>query len=251
MAEKLDKSLYTKEQVKKILEQRRRKKEIERVQNEAVTNVQTVPKPLAHPNRTESAHYAFVLGNGTSRQTIDPMLLKAYGKIYGCNALYREFEPDYLVAVDVKMINEINTSGYQNTHAVWTNPNKAYKNYKNFNYFSPNKGWSSGPSALWFATQHTPLYKKIFILGFDYKGLEDGKIVNNIYAGTPNYKKTTDGATYYGNWLKQTAAVIKENTKIQFYRVILPDNFIPPELNKFSNLQHIYIEDFKKMFNIY
>ena len=197
---------------------------------------------------TFKSHVAFVLGNGTSRKSIDPNALIEYGKIYGCNALYRTFNPDYLIAVDSKMILEIHKSGYQNNNEVWTNPNRSYTNIKNINYFNPSKGWSSGPTALWLATQHK--YEKIFILGFDYKGLQDGKKLNNMYADTKNYKKSTDSATFFGNWLRQTVSVVKENQNIQFYRVITSDNYIPQELNNFNNLKHMYVEDFKKMFNI-
>jgi hypothetical protein len=69
---------------------------------------------------------AFVLGNGTSRKSIN-LNLKSKGTVYGCNAVYREFEPDYLIAVDVKMILEINKAGYQHNHQVWTTQNKAYQ----------------------------------------------------------------------------------------------------------------------------
>ena len=55
---------------------------------------------------------AFVLGNGTSRKIINPVDLRPYGKIYGCNALFRTFAPDYLVAVDTKMVIEIQQAGY-------------------------------------------------------------------------------------------------------------------------------------------
>ena len=47
---------------------------------------------------------AFVLGNGTSRTSIDHTQLKLKGTVYGCNALYREFDPDFLIAVDAKNI---------------------------------------------------------------------------------------------------------------------------------------------------
>ena len=69
---------------------------------------------------------AFVLGNGTSRKSIDLNQLKEHGTVYGCNALYREFNPDYLVAVDAKMVIEINNNKYQHNHEVWTNPNRTY-----------------------------------------------------------------------------------------------------------------------------
>ena len=82
---------------------------------------------------------AFVLGNGNSRKDIDLSHLHKFGKIYGCNALYREYRPDYLVAVDVKMILEINEHKFQMENQVWTNPNKQYRGFEGFNYFQPSK----------------------------------------------------------------------------------------------------------------
>jgi hypothetical protein len=191
---------------------------------------------------------AFVLGNGTSRKDINPQELKQNGTVYGCNALYREFDPDYLIAVDVKMVNEINTEGYQNKHTVWTNYNRTYKDYKNFNYFEKSKGWSSGPTALWLASQHE--HREIYILGFDYQGLKNGKMLNNLYADTKNYKKSNETATFYGNWLRQTEQVIKENQHIKYIRVIASDNFEPKQLNNFRNFKTIFIEDLARIFNL-
>jgi len=178
---------------------------------------------------------AFILGNGTSRKTINPVSVLNAGKVYGCNAQYREFAPHYLIAVDAKMVNEIVNSGYNTEHSVWTNPNRGIKIKKDINIFNPHKGWSSGPTALWLASTHN--YSKIYILGFDYKGL-DGKL-NNVYADTANYKTSSDKATYYGNWLNQTIKVISEFKHIQYHRVINEGDFIPPRLEKISNLRHI------------
>ena len=189
---------------------------------------------------------AFVLGNGTSRKGIDPNQLKSFGKIYGCNALYREFEPDYLIAVDTKMVLEINKSGYQHSHEVWTNRNKAFNNFSNINFFPSSKGWSSGPTALHMASDHN--FDLIYILGFDYQGL--GKYVNNIYSDTFNYKKSHDKATYFGNWLKQTTTTIQRFPKKRYIRVIENDGFVPKELSKLPNLEHIDIENFKEKFSI-
>lgn len=233
---KIDKSLYSKEQWHKIRQQRRNEKRL---------------KTLSKTNNIEnlsSNDIAFVIGNGVSRLPIDLEQLKSIGKVYACNAVYRTFQPDYLVAVDVKMVLEINKAGFQHKNQVWTNPNKSYERIKNLNFFSPSKGWSSGPTALWLATQHQ--YKKIYILGFDFRGTKEGRMFNNIYADTANYKKSTDSATFFGNWMRQTTSVIKENTNIEYKRVIAPDNYCPEELNKFNNLETIFIEDFQKMFNL-
>jgi hypothetical protein len=241
---KIDKSQFTKSEWHQIREQRRKQKKQVKSVNSSEFNEKPLPKKPTYVNHKT----AFVLGNGTSRSRINPADIRKYGPIYGCNALYREYAPDYLVAVDVKMILEISKAGYQNQNTVWTNPNKSFSKISNLNYFQPSKGWSSGPTALYLACQHG--YKKIYILGFDYKGLENGKKVNNIYAGTWNYKRSSDGATYYGNWLKQTKKVISEYSNIQFVRVIQSDNFCPEELNNLTNLKHMKYEDFKKIFNL-
>lgn len=178
---------------------------------------------------------AFVLGNGRSRLNADLTVLKQHGTVFGCNALYREFDPDYLIAVDVKMVNEIIAAGYHKTHSVWTNPNKGVSTKNNINLFSPHKGWSSGPTALWMAAQKG--FKKIYILGFDYQGVESK--FNNVYADTFNYKKSTDSATFHGNWLSQTDRVVKEHKSTKFYRVNEEGGYLPSQLTNHPNLEHI------------
>lgn len=194
--------------------------------------------------QNQQSNRAFVLGNGKSRLVVDAKKLKLAGSIFACNAVYREFDPDYLIAVDVKMINEIVDSGYHNDHEVWTNPNKAIHSVPNLNFFNPHRGWSSGPTALLLSAQKG--YTEIFILGFDYEGI-NGK-VNNVYADSKNYRSSKEPATYYGNWLNQTYGVIKEFSNIKFYRVIPAGGFIPEKLTTLPNLQHITFERFKKDF---
>ena len=190
---------------------------------------------------------AFVIGNGLSRKTIPLEPLRKHGKIYGCNALYRDFDPDYLIAVDVKMILELNEARYQHKVPVWTNSNKSYQNMSGLNFFNPSKGWSSGPTALWLASEHNN--NEIYILGFDYAGIGEGhQQVNNLYAGTKNYKRVDEKATYYGNWLKQTVSTIQKNQEKRYIRVIEENNIVPRELQSLTNLQHITVSEFNRKF---
>ena len=53
----------------------------------------------------------FILGNGQSRLGLNLKKLKEYGKVYGCNAIYRDFEPDVLVGVDQGIMHEMYHSG--------------------------------------------------------------------------------------------------------------------------------------------
>jgi len=55
---------------------------------------------------------AFILGNGPSRSTDIQWLNNLKGDTYGCNAIYRDFEPDFLVASDWEMMLEIINSTY-------------------------------------------------------------------------------------------------------------------------------------------
>ena len=78
----------------------------------------------------------FIIGNGESRKGLDLDSLREKGKIYGCNALYRDFTPDVLVVVDESMMFEIVTSGYQKFHQCY---------FKNWNlleefYYEPSIG---------------------------------------------------------------------------------------------------------------
>ena len=226
-------------------EQRKARKNLAKAKKQQTTATTTLPVITESPT---SNKIAFVIGNGTSRNPIALPSLRPFGKIYGCNALYRDFIPDYLVAVDTKMVLELNKAGVQHQVETWTNPNRAYSEMHGFNFFQPSKGWSSGPTALWLASQHGP--KQIFILGFDYTGKDGGNHFNNIYADSDNYKKTIDGATYHGNWLKQTATTIKEHPRINYTRVIAKDNYCPEELNILSNYSTMDIEHFLKIFSI-
>lgn len=213
--------------------------------------VETLPIQLEQgfvDNTTKKV--AFVLGNGTSRADIDPTELKKYGKIYGCNALYRTFAPDYLIAVDTKMIKEITQAGYHNNHEVWTNPNRYTREISNLMLFNPNLGWSSGPSALNLASGHG--YDTIYILGFDYVGIgNNNELVNNVYAGTQNYKQVNEKATYFGNWQRQTANCIKKYTKVKYIRVIdSQSSYVPESLIGLTNLTHFTVENFKNRFKL-
>ena len=63
--------------------------------------------------------HAYILGNGESRKTLDLYALPQ--DTYGCNALYRDYTPDFLVAVDRKIYKEIIDSEYEQNNIVYTN----------------------------------------------------------------------------------------------------------------------------------
>jgi len=61
----------------------------------------------------------FCVGNGVSRKNFNLDKLRTYGKIYGCNALYRTFTPDVLTSVDHGIMHEIYHNGYAYKNETW------------------------------------------------------------------------------------------------------------------------------------
>ncbi len=53
----------------------------------------------------------FCIGNGESRKGFDLEKLRPHGTIYGCNAIYRDFMPDVITAVDHGIMHEIYHAG--------------------------------------------------------------------------------------------------------------------------------------------
>ena len=197
---------------------------------------------------------AFVLGNGESRKGIKIADLQEHGTVFACNGVYRTETPDYLIAVDPKMMLEIAESNYMINNKVWSNFNSQYNKVQRImdhvQWFKPSLGWSSGPTALRMACDHG--YKQIYILGFDYQGFQQQNSYkfNNVFKDTRNYKRSKDEATFYGNWMNQTKRCLKDFPTIKFTRVIPKGWFSPKDLTWNENLSQLHTEEFLSKFNL-
>jgi|TARA_Y100000034_G_scaffold135960_1_gene209997 hypothetical protein len=190
----------------------------------------------------------FVIANGESRKNFDINTLWPYGTVIGINAVYRDKPKlDYLVGVDIKMMNEIGDSGYDDSE-IWTYPRTQIK-HQYFKRFKEDKGWSSGPTAVWLAIQKE--FDEVFILGMDFCGVEyEGKTklrMNNMYKGTPNYREAKREATFSGNWENQMKRNCQSRPNTKFVRICSKDvnefRFVPKKLKDVENLSMIYYED--------
>ena len=176
---------------------------------------------------------AFVLGNGVSRQGVDLDQLRTHGPIYGCNALYREFAPDVLVATDLPIATEIQASGYAQQNRFYTrkpNPDSGA-------LLLPGqyKGFSSGPNACGLAALDG--HRQIYLLGFDMgPTLDQG--FNNIYANTEFYKTSAHPPTFVGNWIRQLVTIAQDFTATKFIRILGPTTADIAELEKIYNFEH-------------
>lgn len=180
---------------------------------------------------------AFVLGNGKSRQAVNVDQLKRTGMVYSCNASYRDFTPDVLVATDKGISEEIQNSGYATRHLFYTR--KPLANLGAHRIDKSVYGFSSGPIAIYYAAKD---HDYVYFLGFDLGGIQ-GKF-NNIYADSQWYKKSSESETFAGNWVNQISKIIQEHTNTRFIRVTGPESTVISNFFKFKNFTEMSIEHF-------
>jgi len=247
----------------------------------------------------------FCIGNGKSRTDYNLEKLRGHGKIYGCNAIYRDFLPDVICAVDHGIMHEIYHAGiaekiptylrdwtrvpehhldmmkwgalqqgerelvkeyfdsfYENekrdrTQFVLHGMNmqgkvsiiRRYKDrpeaYKQFRkeidhsslYVSwvhdndkavsltdfykesgeqKDRGWACGATSGKVAlVKEQP--EEIYLIGHDM--VSNDNQVNNVYAGTKHYVAKENTPTPHTNWEQQWCNLIKEYSKVKFFKV--------------------------------
>jgi hypothetical protein len=187
---------------------------------------------------------AFVLGNGVSRQAVNPDTLRTRGHVYGCNALYREFEPDVLVSTDAPISAQIQNSGYSNRRVHYTRKPLLHLGSRRIppDFF----GFSSGPAAVGIAAQEN--YKAIYLLGFDMGPTRSGRF-NNVYADTEFYKKSSANPTYTGNWVRQITTIVNRFPDIKFVRIMGDTTADIAALHGIKNLFSMPLEEFLDRIN--
>ena len=188
---------------------------------------------------------AFVLGNGISRKTIVSASLQPLGKIYGCNALYREFTPDVLVATDRPIATAIQESGYAQNNIFYTR-----RPIEGLGARAVPKvyfGYSSGPIAA--AVAALDGHRQIYLLGFDM-GPDKNQQFNNVYAGTEFYKMPTAMPTFTGNWVKQLIRITQDFPLAQFVRVHGSTTANIAQFATLPNLKSLDLSEFLNQFAI-
>jgi hypothetical protein len=126
---------------------------------------------------------AFVIGNGISRKDIDLDLLRGKGITYGCNALYRDFTPDVLVAFDLLISKEICGTKYALKNTLYTTNPRTGSGALDL---KDELRSSAGITALHLASI-SGKHDTIYLLGFDLGSI--GKKPNNCYFKTSCYLK--------------------------------------------------------------
>ena len=203
---------------------------------------------------TQISNKAVVLGNGPSRLNLYPYgdlfsLLKnhkggllAAGSVqtYGCNAIVRDFTPDFVVAND-EVAAELVNGGYCDTNIIYGTANMVLSYPGKFYLVPQNPNWDMGAIAAYLACfdGHTSVY----LMGFDSQSL-DSNYHHCVYAGTRGYPSEITPSTeeYFTQTLKM---VMDLYPKVEFIRVMPSENWYMPERWKYQlNLRQITFNQF-------
>ena len=192
-----------------------------------------------------STNRAFIIGNGKSREDFDLEQLRPYGEIYGCNALYRDFEPDWLVAIDEAITKEIQESDFPQDKFIHPIYEEQFE-HPEFNPFTRLRS-NAGMNAMIEALKHGK--REIICLGFDFI-INDQLSVSNLYDGTNAYgPETRTSVADNVRRVKYLDWFATKNNVAQF-RMILPrqKNIKVHKMNS-VNIRGMFIDELMSYLN--
>ena len=225
----------------------------ERITTEAsLSNTEWLYKTEWIPTRVANNHLskiATIIGNGASRSRFPTDLLINHksGRLgatsmqtYGCNAVYRDIEPTFLIATGSEICKEIADSGYCDKHIVYANSSKILEYPNKFYLIPQDYTCNAGTIATYIACFDG--HEKIYLLGFD-NSAGDG-YNNNVYAGTECY----DGQFINWSdalWIQNMAYVMGLYSEVEFVRVTpTPTYQIPVQWQVLNNFRQIAFDQF-------
>ena len=192
---------------------------------------------------------ALAIGNGRSRLEFDLTHIARHKggllgadrlQTYGCNALYRDFTPDFLVAVGNDIVKEIAESSYTNDGIVYANGQHVIEYPGKFYLIPQNVAFDAGALAVYLACFDG--HKKVFLMGYD--GYDEDSHVNNVYTGTNGYP-AHDEKQNETFWNLSLNAVIETYPEVEFVSVMPTTNwYLSGMFDSKPNFRQIDYRDF-------
>jgi hypothetical protein len=204
------------------------------------------------PNSVFNAYtttQAIAIGNGESRLQFDLNHVTnhkaGFGgadklQSYGCNGLYRDFTPDFLVAVGDKIIDEIAKSGYTKNNIIYAHGEHILKYPGKFYLIPQNISYDAGALAVYMACFDG--HKKVFLMGYD--GYDVPSAINNVYKDTVGYPNSSEKQNS-AFWSGTLHSVMTTYSDVEFVRVMPTKTWWAPDnLAALPNFRQIDFRDF-------
>ena len=207
---------------------------------------ETIPNMITN---NQISNRAAIIGNGPSRLEFNLQNLKkpqgllgaTTVQTYGCNALYRDFTPDFLISTGNNgIVTEIANSDYVNNNIVYSNAIHLLEHPSKF-YLIPYDPYSdAGTTAAYIAAfdGHTTIY----LIGFDGYDLQGHN--SNIYADTNGYDLKWQFEVEGDKLINNRAQLFNTYSDVDFVWVTsYGKNTVPETLKWCSNHRQISFRD--------
>lgn len=186
---------------------------------------------------------AFIIGNGPSRRGYDLSRIKDEGTMFGCNALYRDYYkkhdlPHFLVAIDEKIITEIECSDFPSTRFIVPPYEEQFEpqEYRPGVLTRSNAGMNACLEAI------KKGFGELYLLGFDFIVADKEIATGNLYDGTNAYEMETRASFSDSiNRVKYFEWFANKFPDVTFYFVIPQGTDVHP-LNT-QNVRGMYYEE--------
>lgn len=163
---------------------------------------------------------------------------------YGCNAIYRDFLPDYLISMDNYMVYDILQNNIHHVVKLYTQHSNKFDELAQLEpiYFVKTypRTYDSGNAALELAASK---HDTVYMIGFDYN--DSPSSMPNVYQHTENYH----GNVYHSadttalSWQQRLNRTLQTYTDTKFIRVTNKSIGI-----KHKNYVEITTEQFKEIY---
>lgn len=199
-----------------------------------------VEKTIFNNDHNKIAH---VIGNSTSRKGFDLNLLtgqfggqdgvQSVGQTYGCNLLYKDFSPTFLVCINKIICSEIAKSGYTEDNIVYSNIKNITQHEGHFHLYPQLFTANTGSLALRLACADG--HKKIYMIGMTTYNMPE----DNIYFSSHNeYKKANvEGAN--NKFISDCTKIFLTYNDVEFFYVAKDAGLMPEEYNWCPNVKEI------------
>jgi hypothetical protein len=208
------------------------------------------------PQFATVSDHAVVVGNGVTTREFDLTTILPYrestpwGEVtpwiskrerknfftYGCNAIYRNFKPDFITATGEGLIKEVADYDKDITNTIYTNSRYLELYPGKFNFLPQNPDFNSGAMAAYMAAFDG--HKRVYMLGFD--GIDTPDNNYNIFAGTANYPPLNSNINEE-YWNRSLNTVMQTYSDTEFVRVCPTQKFRQPAVWR-NNLNYRQID---------
>lgn len=195
------------------------------------------------------AEPAFIIGNGPSREGIDLTRLIGQGCTFGCNAIYRDYPdyliPDYLVAIDPIITEEIKQSTFPSERVIIPPFAEQFEAKEHSGGFVRS---CAGINAMLEAIKQG--FTTLYCFGFDFLLEDQHMSTANLYDGSNGYGPETR-ASYSDNInrCRYMEYVAQKNININF-KFVLPRTHRKIHKINSSNVTGMYYESFDPIMGV-